>query len=88
MFLVSDHMPGSPKCTGTLGAFEINDPSAFIKAQLKSSLSLMLVEMDVCCSARPMASATDMNRFELRVQRHASASSVDHNRTSPRLTRD
>ena len=88
MFLVSDHMPGSPKCTGTLGAFEINDPSAFIKAQLKSSLSLMLVEMDVCCSALPMASATDMNRFELWIERYASASGVDQNRTTPRLTRD
>lgn len=45
------------------GAFATRSPSGANKAQEKSSLSLMFVLIAVCCSDRPIASATLINRL-------------------------
>lgn len=48
---------------GINGAFATNSPSGAKSAHEKSSLSLMLVLIDVCWRDRPIASATLMKRF-------------------------
>lgn len=58
------------------GAFATKEPSGANSAQLKSSRSLMLVEIAVCCSVRPIASATLMNRFAKSVSRIGSTSDM------------
>jgi hypothetical protein len=58
-----------PKWIGMNGAFATKSPSGANKAHEKSSLSLMLVLIDVCCRDRPIASATLMKRLANRVRR-------------------
>ena len=53
----------APRCIGIKGAFATNSPSGAKSAHEKSSLSLMLVLIDVCWRDRPIASATLMKRF-------------------------
>lgn len=52
-----------PRCIGIKGAFATRSPSGANRAHEKSSRSLMLVLMEVCCSDLPIASATLMNRL-------------------------
>jgi hypothetical protein len=58
-----------PKWIGMNGALATRSPSGANKAHEKSSLSLMLVLIDVCCRDRPIASATLMKRLANRVKR-------------------
>jgi len=62
-----------PRCTGRCGALAMRDPSAAKMAHEKSSRSLMLVDMDVCCSDLPIDSATAINLFEKRDSKTGSA---------------
>ena len=55
------------------GAFATRSPSGANNAQEKSSLSLMLVLIEVCCRDRPMASATLINLLAKRVRRMGSS---------------
>lgn len=54
---------------GMNGAFATRSPSGANSAHEKSSRSLMLVLIAVCCSERPIASATLMKRFAKSVSR-------------------
>ena len=65
-----------PKCMGMKGAFATRSPSGAKRAQEKSSRSLILVLMEVCCKERPIASATLMKRFAKRVKRIGSGASA------------
>lgn len=53
-----------PKWTGRCGAFAIKFPSLSKIAHEKSNLSLMLVLIEVFCSAFPISSAIDINLLE------------------------
>ena len=53
---------------GMKGALATKSPSGANSAHEKSSLSLMLVLIEVCCKDRPMASATLINRLAKRVR--------------------
>ena len=53
---------------GMKGALATKSPSGANSAHEKSSLSLMLVLIDVCCNDRPIASATLMKRLAKRVR--------------------
>jgi hypothetical protein len=58
-----------PKWIGIYGAFATKSPSGPNNAHEKSSRSLMLVLIEVCCNDRPIASATLINRFANKVKR-------------------
>lgn len=62
-----------PRWIGINGAFATKSPSGAKRAHEKSRRSLILVLMEVCCSDRPMASATLMNLFANRVNKIGSA---------------
>ena len=51
------------------GALATRSPSGANSAQEKSSRSLMLVLIEVCCNERPMASATLIKRLAKRVSK-------------------
>lgn len=55
------------------GALATRSPSGAKSAQEKSSLSLILVLIEVCCNDRPIASATLINLFAKRVRSIGSA---------------
>lgn len=61
-----------PRWIGMKGAFATRSPSGAKSAHEKSSLSLMLVLMDVCWSDLPIASATLMKRLANSVRRMGS----------------
>lgn len=50
------------------GALATRSPSGAKRAHEKSSLSLILVLIEVCCNDLPMASATLINRFANKVK--------------------
>ena len=58
---------------GMKGALATRSPSGAKSAQEKSRRSLMFVLIDVCCSDRPIASATLMNRLAKSVSKIGSA---------------
>lgn len=58
-----------PRWIGIKGALATRSPSGANRAQEKSKRSLMFVLIAVCCSDRPMASATLMKRFANRVSK-------------------
>jgi hypothetical protein len=64
-----------PKCIGMKGALATRSPSGANKAHEKSSRSLMFVLIEVCCSERPIASATLIKRFAKSVSRIGSGPS-------------
>jgi hypothetical protein len=64
-----------PKWIGMKGALATRSPSGANKAHEKSSRSLMFVLIEVCCSERPIASATLIKRFAKSVSRIGSGPS-------------
>ena len=62
----------APRWIGINGAFATKSPSGAKRAQEKSSRSLMLVLIEVCCNDRPMASATLINLLANKVKRMGS----------------
>jgi hypothetical protein len=58
------------------GALATKSPSGANKAHEKSRRSLIFVLIEVCCSERPIASATLMKRFAKSVSRIGSGPSV------------
>mmetsp|Transcript_2355 Transcript_2355/g.8379 ORF Transcript_2355/g.8379 Transcript_2355/m.8379 type:complete len:217 (+) Transcript_2355:1406-2056(+) len=72
----------APKWTGRCGAFATRPPSGPNKAQLKSSLSLMLVEMEVRWRVLPICSAMLMKRCS-KTERRMLSHSVPPLRAGP-----
>lgn len=63
---------------GINGAFATRSPLGANSAQEKSNRSLILVLMEVCCSERPIASATLINRLAKSVSNIGSGFLSDH----------
>jgi hypothetical protein len=64
-----------PRWIGMKGALATRSPSGANSAHEKSRRSLIFVLMEVCCSERPIASATLMKRFAKSVSRMGSGPS-------------
>jgi hypothetical protein len=65
-----------PKWMGIKGALATKSPSGAKRAQEKSKRSLIFVEMLVCWSDLPIASATLMKRLAKRVRRIGSGAEL------------
>lgn len=69
------HKLMDPKCMGMKGALATRSPSGANKAHEKSKRSLIFVLIEVCCSERPIASATLIKRFAKSVSKIGSGPS-------------
>jgi hypothetical protein len=69
------HKLMDPKWIGMNGALATRSPSGANRAHEKSKRSLIFVLIEVCCSERPIASATLMKRFAKSVSKIGSGPS-------------